>query len=159
MTRYKHVLCTINRGVPPAYAVYYKQREGALQVSRKLRQCSIHSISLLDLTWRFTFSPLRFFFFFFFFFFLTLDGAHIRINNNNNKNASTITTACGGGVVKSRECHLPGFPPNVEEEDCVPSVSAGVARVCGWSKLLKNAGSFSAIDVSTHFNWSSIVED
>ena len=66
MTRYKHVLCTINRGVPPAYAVDYKQREGALQASRKLRQCSIHSISLLDLTWRFTFSPLGFFFFFFF---------------------------------------------------------------------------------------------
>jgi len=63
-------------------------------------------------------------------------------------------------VVKGRECHLPGFSPNVkEEEDCVPSMSAGVARVCGWSKLLKNVGSFSAIDVSMHFNWSSIVED
>ena len=141
------MLCTINRGKAP-----FKlpgSSDNAPYIS--------HSISLLDLTWRFTFSPLRFFFVFFF---LRLDGAHIRINNNNNKNASTITTACGDGVVKSRECHLPGFSPNVEEEeDCVPSVSAGVARVCGWSKLLRNAGSFSAIDVSTHFNWSSIVED
>jgi len=83
----------------------------------------------------------------------------IRINNNN-KITSTITKACRDGMVKGRECHLPGFSPNVEEEeDCILFTSAGVDRVCGWSKLLKNAGSFSAINVSTHFNWSSIVED
>ena len=61
----------------------------------------------------------------------------------------------GGGGGDGSECNSPDFFPAVEEEDCAPSTALAGVWCC--IILLRNAGSFSAIDVKVSFNCSSIV--